>query len=132
MGESKPKLVVNELLFFIDNMMQKIPHAKICAVVLEKCSESDIYDAKTVLYEQFGETFKRRQGTKETDSHLSDIFEMFKKFDGKRDKVNVTFCAVELSKVPYCSFTADNTNPIVMFDRINALEKSDNLPRRRA
>jgi len=105
----EPKLVVSEVLFFINNKCDHTPRQVMHSTVAEFFNEDEIMAAKQLLVQHMDShlsgitqpLLKKRIGEYKVDRTIDDILSIFSAIDenGARGFLPV-FCAVSLSRVP--------------------------------
>ena len=108
---SEPKLVVNEILFFVHNKFDCMPKADIRSTIADFFREDEILSAKQALCQHMDSSLcqtetiqpllKKRIGENKVDRTIDDIMNIFDAVDvtGARGLLPV-FCAASLSRIP--------------------------------
>ena len=126
-----PRLVINELLMYCDNHVKNSSRDAIKRVVIDFYTPEEIGNAKTILWELYGEemlgTIPNRQDSvnrgaheKETDDILSALYTISN--DSEPDFVKIQFVANCFSRLPRVAPEEIDLTSIVM--RLTQLERN--------
>ena len=102
-------IVINELLCFIQNKLDVLPVDSISQLCVSTFCESDIEEAKKLLYDTCSDKtstrFKKRQGVNKSHANIADIIRLLQEIGDDVPQ----YAALNLAKLPPISLEVHNS-----------------------
>ena len=102
-GPSKPLIVVNEILYYVQNANNILHRNDIVSIAEEYFTKEDIEGAKTIQWNSAGKftesyRFVKRTGISACNRNINDIIDIIKSIDSNKGMIR--YASIDVTKVP--------------------------------